>query len=166
MPAYKALQRIVLPGGIVEPEARFESDLVPGSAWLPLDDAAKAAVLARDESEAAEAAVDKGGEDVVANLQADLAAAEAALAEANARINELQAEVESLTKAETVVAPVDQAKRDSDIESSLDLLNEHDFVKTGARAGRPKCSAVENIVGYPVFPAELDAAWDKRPVAE
>lgn len=165
MPAYKALQRIVLPGGIVEPEARFESDLVPGSAWLPLDDAAKAAVLARDEAEAAEAVVDKGGEDVVA-LQTELAAAEAALAEANARINELQAGVESLTKAETVVAPVDQAKRDSDIESSLDLLNEHDFVKTGARAGRPKCSAVENIVGYPVFPAELDAAWDKRPVTE
>lgn len=57
----------------------------------------------------------------------------------------------------------DQAKRDEDIEAALPLLDEHDFVKTGERAGRPKCSAVENIVGYPVFPAELDAAWAKRP---
>lgn len=154
MAAYKALQRIVLPGGIVEPEARFESDLVPGSQWSPLDDAAKDAVRARDEAGAVEAAADDGDE----------AALEAALAEANGRINELQAEIEALTKAKAVVAPVDQAARDGDIEAALGLLDaETDFVRTGARAERPKCSAIEKIVGYPVFPAEVDAAWDKRP---
>jgi PIN domain nuclease of toxin-antitoxin system len=56
----------------------------------------------------------------------------------------------------------DQAKRDTDIAETLDLLDEHDYVKTGLRAGRPKCSAIENIVGYPVFTDEVDAAWDKR----
>lgn len=65
-----------------------------------------------------------------------------------------------------VAAPVvgrdDQDKRDTDIAATLDLLDEHDFVKTGNRAGRPKCSAIENIVGYPVFTDEVDAAWDKR----
>lgn len=59
----------------------------------------------------------------------------------------------------------DQDKRDTDIAASLDLLNDFDFVRTGARAGRPKCSAVENLVGYPVFTDEVDAAWDKRPPA-
>ena len=48
---------------------------------------------------------------------------------------------------------------------ALDLLDEHDFVTTGVRAGRPKCSAIENIVGYPVFIDEVDAAWDKRAAA-
>jgi hypothetical protein len=56
----------------------------------------------------------------------------------------------------------DQEKRDADIAAALDLLNEHDFVKGGPRVGRPKCSAVENIVGYPVFTEEVDTAWDKR----
>lgn len=66
--------------------------------------------------------------------------------------------------APVVVAPVDQAARDRDIEAALGLLDaETDFVRTGARAERPKCSAIEKIVGYPVFPAEVDAAWDKRP---
>lgn len=64
-----------------------------------------------------------------------------------------------------VVAPTDQAARDSDIEAALGLLDaETDFVRTGARAERPKCAAIEKIVGYPVFPNEVDAAWDKRPV--
>jgi hypothetical protein len=65
------------------------------------------------------------------------------------------------------VAPprADQAKRDEDIEIAVAALDEHDFVKTGERAGRPKCSAVENIVGYPVFTDEVDAAWAKRPAA-
>ena len=48
---------------------------------------------------------------------------------------------------------------------ALDLLDEHDFVTTCVRAGRPKCSAIENIVGYPVFIDEVDAAWDKRAAA-
>lgn len=56
----------------------------------------------------------------------------------------------------------DQEKRDADIVAALDLLNEHDVVKGGPRVGRPKCSAVENIVGYPVFTEEVDLAWDKR----
>lgn len=58
----------------------------------------------------------------------------------------------------------DQAQRDIDIAAALDLLNaETDFVRTGLRAGRPKCSAVEGLVNYPVFTDEVDAAWDKRP---
>jgi hypothetical protein len=63
-------------------------------------------------------------------------------------------------------APVsrdDQDKRDADIAEAVPLLDEHDFVKAGARAGRPKCSAIENVVGYPVFIDEVDAAWDNRP---
>jgi hypothetical protein len=63
-------------------------------------------------------------------------------------------------------APVsrdDQDKRDADIAEAVLLLDEHDFVKAGARAGRPKCSAIENVVGYPVFIDEVDAAWDNRP---
>lgn len=72
-----------------------------------------------------------------------------------------QAAVEAAPAPEPV-ARTDQEKRDADIAPALDLLDEHDFVKTGLRAGRPKCSAVENIVGYPVFTDEVDAAWDKR----
>lgn len=56
----------------------------------------------------------------------------------------------------------DQAKRDTDIAAALSLLDEHDFVKTGVRMGRPKCSAIENIVGYPVFVDEIDPLWTAR----
>lgn len=56
----------------------------------------------------------------------------------------------------------DQARRDADIAASLSLLDEHDFVRTGARQDRPKCSAVENLIGYPVFVDELDRLWDLR----
>lgn len=67
--------------------------------------------------------------------------------------------------AEPAPAPAarpDQDKRNTDIAASLELLDEHDWVKTGVRAGRPKCSAVENIVGYPVFVDEIDPLWDAR----
>lgn len=55
----------------------------------------------------------------------------------------------------------DQDKRDVEIFETLSLLDEHDWVRTGPRAGRPKCSAIENIVGYPVFIDEVDPAWDR-----
>lgn len=80
--------------------------------------------------------------------------------------------VEKRDKVETPAPPPappardDQGKRDTDIAAALDLLNEHDYVRTGPRAERPKCSAVENIVGYPVFTDEVDKAWDARPDAE
>lgn len=60
------------------------------------------------------------------------------------------------------VARPDQEQRDRDIAAVLDLLGPDDLVKTGGRAGAPKCSAVENIVGYPVFTDEVDAAWIAR----
>lgn len=56
----------------------------------------------------------------------------------------------------------DQAKRNEEIAATFSLLNEHDWVKTGARQGKPKCSAIENIVGYPVFVDEIDPLWDAR----
>ena len=81
--------------------------------------------------------------------------------------NEVEEQVEPVAPPVLVVAPPrsDQERRDADIAPSLDLLDEHDFVKTGVRVGRPKCSAIENIVGYPVFIDEVDAAWDKRAAA-
>ena len=75
---------------------------------------------------------------------------------------ELAVAPEVVEVAKTPPPRSDQTKRDEDIEAVLPLLDEHDFVKTGERAGRPKCSAVENIVGYPVFTDEVDAAWAKR----
>lgn len=48
MPRYKALARLAFRTGIVEPDTEFESDLVPGDFWKPLDKEAKAAVKARD----------------------------------------------------------------------------------------------------------------------
>lgn len=73
---------------------------------------------------------------------------------------------EAVVESAKVAPPrTDQPKRDEDIEIAVAELDEHDFVKTGERAGRPKCSAVENIVGYPVFTDEVDAAWAKRPAA-
>lgn len=154
MPAgYQALERIALPTGIVEAGAKFGSDAVPGRAWLPLDDEARAAVKARDEAVKVEPAP-KGEDPRIAELQAKLADAETQIAALTSR----------LADAEKAPPPVDQAKRDEDIEAALGLLDpEADFVKTGERAGRPKCAAVEKIVGYPVFVAEIDAAWDKRP---
>lgn len=59
-------------------------------------------------------------------------------------------------------ADPDQAKRDADISAAFDMLDEFDFVKSGPRAERPKCSAIENLIGYPVFTPEVDALWDKR----
>ena len=76
-----------------------------------------------------------------------------------------EVEAPAAEPAKTAPPRTDQAKRDEDIEAALPLLDEHDFVKTGERAGRPKCSAVENIVGYPVFTDEVDVAWAKRPAA-
>lgn len=61
-------------------------------------------------------------------------------------------------------APVDpeQATRNRDIAAALGLLNEFDYVATGERKGKPKCSAVENLVGYPVGKDEVDAIWDAK----
>lgn len=157
MALYRALNRVVLPKGIVEKDACFESDLVPGSQWDPQDEDAKSAVARRDAAEAAEAEAAEPDD-----LQAKLAQVEGELADAKAEIADLTAKLES---AKVAPPRSDQAKRDEDIEAALPLLDEHDFVKTGERAGRPKCSAVENIVGYPVFTDEVDAAWAKRPAA-
>ena len=93
MPMYLALARLAMPQGIVEAGEKFASDLVPGKFWKPIDKEAKAAVKARDQAKAAPA-----GDEQVSAL-------EAALAEAKAEINRLQAEIEVLTAppAEAVV---------------------------------------------------------------
>jgi len=156
MALYRALNRVVLPKGIVEKDACFESDLVPGSQWDPQDEDAKSAVARRDAAEAAEAEAAESDD-----LQAKLAQVEGELADARVEIASLNAKLD----AKAPPPRSDQAKRDEDIEIAVAELDEHDFVKTGERAGRPKCSAVENIVGYPVFTDEVDAAWAKRPAA-
>lgn len=97
MPRYLALERIALGTGIVEKDAQFDSDGVPGRAWKPLCKDAKAACRARDE--AAKVAPVAGDDPRVAVL-------EASLAEACEEINRLQAEVEALTAP----APVDDKK--------------------------------------------------------
>jgi len=89
MPAgYMAMERIVLPTGLVEKGEKFGSDAVPGKFWKPIDKEAKAAVKARDE--AAKAGVVVSADPRVAEL-------EAALAAANSEAERLQAEVEALT---------------------------------------------------------------------
>lgn len=45
-----------------------------------------------------------------------------------------------------------------EIISALDLLDEDDFVKTGERAGKPKVSAINAILGYDVTAGDVDAA--------
>lgn len=158
MALYRALNRVVLPKGIVEKDACFESDLVPGSQWDPQDEDAKSAVARRDAAEAAEAEAAEPDD-----LQAKLAQVEVELADATAEIADLTAKLEAAQKAPP---PADKAKRAEDIEAAIALLDdENDLVKTGERAGRPKCSAVEKIVGYPVFTDEVDAAWAKRSAA-
>lgn len=92
MPRYKTTVRAFVAGTLLGEDVEFSSDDVPGRTWRPIDKDAKAAVRAREDADrkaAADAAV--GVEDPrVAGL-------EAALSEANDRINELQAEVEALT---------------------------------------------------------------------
>lgn len=88
MAQYVALERIALTSGLVEKNAKFDSDGVPGRMWKPVCKDAKAAVKARDE--AAKAAAVPSADPRVATL-------EAALAEACEEINRLQAEVEALT---------------------------------------------------------------------
>lgn len=156
MALYRALNRVVLPKGIVEKDACFESDLVPGSQWDPQDEDAKSAVARRDAAEAAEAEAAEPDD-----LQAKLAQVESELASAKVEIASLNAKLD----AKAPPPRSDQASRDEDIEIAVEGLNDDDLVKTGERAGRPKCSAVEKIVGYPVFTDEVDAAWAKRPAA-
>jgi len=71
MPRYRA--KSYIPGLAVE-GAEFESDLVPGLAWEPLDKEAEAAVKARAEARAA-AAVAPAADPKVAELEGELEAA-------------------------------------------------------------------------------------------
>lgn len=88
MAQYIALERIALGTGIVEANQKFDSDAVPGRVWKPICKDAKAAVKARD-AEAKESAAPSADPRV--------AVLEAALAERDAEIERLQAEVEALT---------------------------------------------------------------------
>lgn len=101
MAEYLALERIVLPSGIVEPNVKFSSDIVPGQAWKPIDKEAKAAVKARDAAKAAAAEAPS------------LAQADARVAELEARVAEL--ETENAAQAEQIEAltapPADAAEQ-------------------------------------------------------
>lgn len=89
MAQYVALERIALTSGLVEKNAKFDSDGVPGRMWKPVCKDARAAVKARDE--AAKAAASAPSADPrVAEL-------ERIVAEQAQVINDLQAEVEALT---------------------------------------------------------------------
>jgi len=86
---YLALERIVLPTGIVEKGEKFGSDLVPGRAWKPIDKEAKAAVKARDEARKAS--------DVPAAEDPRVAELEARVAELEADIAAKDEQIEALT---------------------------------------------------------------------
>lgn len=88
MAQYVALERIALVSGLVEKNAKFDSDGVPGKFWKPVCKDAKAAVKARDE--AAKAAAVPSADPRVAEL-------ERVVAEQAQVINDLQAEIEALT---------------------------------------------------------------------
>ncbi len=69
MAQYVALERIALSAGIVEKNAKFDSDGVPGKTWKPICKDAKAAVKARDEA-LASAVIDPGGNPLTAVVEA------------------------------------------------------------------------------------------------
>lgn len=66
------------------------------------------------------------------------------------------------------VPPASQQKdgasnRIADIASAIDLLDDKkDFFKSGNRAGKPKQKAIEEIVGFGIDEAEIDAALALR----
>jgi hypothetical protein len=68
-----------------------------------------------------------------------------------------------------VEAPVVETKeetREEAISAALDLVEEDGLVKTGARAGKPKVSAIEAITGLnDVTVEEIDAALAAREAA-
>lgn len=100
MAQYVALERIALTSGLVEKNAKFDSDGVPGRMWKPVCKDAKAAVKARDE--AVRAAAIPSADPRVAEL-------ERVVAEQAQVINDLQAEVEALT-APSVEVDAEAAK--------------------------------------------------------
>ncbi|WP_316201638.1 MULTISPECIES: hypothetical protein [unclassified Bradyrhizobium] len=50
------------------------------------------------------------------------------------------------------------SNRIADIKHALDLLEPKDFWKSGARAGKPKQKVIEEIVGFDISEADIDAA--------
>ncbi|WP_234713353.1 hypothetical protein [Rhodopseudomonas palustris] len=55
------------------------------------------------------------------------------------------------------------SERVSEIAAAIDLLDEkRDFFKSGARAGKPKQKAIEEIVGFDINDDEIDAALALR----
>ena len=67
-----------------------------------------------------------------------------------------------------VVAPPTQrpegaSNRVADVMHAIDLLDEKkDFWKSGARAGKPKQKPIEEIVGFDISDADIDAALALR----
>lgn len=55
------------------------------------------------------------------------------------------------------------SNRVADIAQAIDLLDEKkDFFKSGHRVGKPKQKPIEEIVGFDITDAEIDAAWALR----
>ncbi|WP_316207325.1 hypothetical protein [Bradyrhizobium sp. SZCCHNR3118] len=54
--------------------------------------------------------------------------------------------------------PDGASNRIADIKHALDLLEPKDFWKSGARAGKPKQKPLEEIVGFDISDADIDAA--------
>ncbi|WP_028165486.1 hypothetical protein [Bradyrhizobium elkanii] len=55
------------------------------------------------------------------------------------------------------------SNRIADIASAIDLLDEKkDFFKSGHRAGKPKQKPIEDIVGFDISDADIDAALALR----
>jgi hypothetical protein len=72
-------------------------------------------------------------------------------------------EPEPQTEPEVVQEPAEKPQaatpRLEEIAEAIELLDDDDFVKTGARAGKPKVAPLASVLGYEVTADEVDAAF-------
>lgn len=74
-------------------------------------------------------------------------------------------EPEASATGSTPSADASASERQVNIRDMFELLDANDLVKTGARAGKPKVSAIEEATGFTdVTAEEIDALWDARAV--
>lgn len=73
---------------------------------------------------------------------------------------------ESPAATDPTEADPDEARK-ADLNEAFELLGDEDFVKTGARAGRPKIASLEAATGFSDLTVdEVDALWSARGGAE
>ena len=72
-------------------------------------------------------------------------------------------EPEPKSEPEVVQEPANEPPAASarllEIVEAIEILDDDDFVKTGARAGKPKVASLAGVLGYEVTAEEVDAAF-------